>query len=1215
MSALRKKLIGILAVLFCTLLVLSAALVIPKNDKTASAFPSANSTKNVASLASVSDDGTIVFNSENLKKLYKNLSGSGTTFEDVEKLFSTNSGSKYHASDLVANAGGSEYIVNFGGEQWIPTFLSKSNGNDGTTNTGDIILTLWLADIDGMVQYSTWSNNFSGQNPPYNTTTARLPGVYGTSYVRAYLTGAPYANSATDYTLTSINDGYVSKWKRFKETWDGYLVKPNKMPWQLLQDTTQILYDTTMQAYVTGYIPNDSLGKLTGSHWYKDSGCPNDIDMAHLQDKTDYNSWGDDKVWLPSVTETGISTYTALWKLSATQRNSSDKNWLRSCASGNTFQCRRLDPDASVTLINSFDEVTTSLAVRPAIHLNLSEAENGRGIDFGTGDTTSGTENGVKIEGITKTYTGEEFTLDIPDYDKLNFGTVTDGNVTSSEVNTIKGNGEFKATDPETNKDKTYAITVTPKSGQYWDDAVGATDPSEKTKTRQYRITIELAEINTNSSWKASKNSKVGDDLLQGDGGLDLQGEQTPTIVYHKEYNKDNYPTEDTNAIDWDSSKWSSSTGDFTASEAGYYLVYYKVSADYHKTAVFSYKVKVSADDIKISVKEGGKIPDLTYGDKNGDDFITWLKGELAKILKVQGATVEYNVADYLADKELILRDDSDKTVSAQDNGYFPAGEYTVDFKDSPTWETDLPTLKIKQREITVKVVAATDGDKLTHVYGDSPVSLKIELNAGSTPLADGEKIEDLAFGNYILQTTDNGDVVLDGTTPVGEGKVIADVSNIKNYTVKFETSGSDYKVTQRTVKLKVVDLSVEYGKSSDVSKFKLTFADGESLVNNELLSEVITAITYSIKANGVSFNLSDILPISTYDLGATATADNYIFKIAAGKLTITMANFDMDGVTVKSEGYIYDGKPHPANIENLPSDEITVSYRYVNYDTGEELDGPPTEVGLYLVYATFTHSNTNYNQITDVLAGYIRIAYTRDELNADYPPLPTDAELAAAADLAKKKTEAKKTLDEEAKAAKDEIDADVNLSAEEKKAAKDEIDKELKEGNAAIDKAKDKDGVDKAYDDGKKEIEDTTELAKKKGAAKSELDKAAQAKKDAIDSDPNLTDEEKAAAKAEVDKELEEGKKAIDGATDLSGVSSAESSTKTNIENIKAEHKGSFPWWIIAVAAGVLLLLIVLVIVIVQKRQVADGDEDFYDEDYDFDEEDFEEEDFGDDF
>ena len=223
------------------------------------------------------------------------------------------------------------------------------------------------------------------------------------------------------------------------------------------------------------------------------------------------------------------------------------------------------------------------------------------------------------------------------------------------------------------------------------------------------------------------------------------------------------------------------------------------------------------------------------------------------------------------------------------------------------------------------------------------------------------------------------------------------------------------------------------------------------------------------------------------------------------------------------------------------------------------------------------------------------------------------------AAELEKGKNSAKEELEKEAKAKKDAIESDNNLTAEEKAAAKDEIDRELEEGKDAIDKATDLDGVKDAFDAGKKEIDDTADLAQKKGAAKSELDKAAQAKKDEIDNNKDLTDEEKAAAKSEVDKELEAGKKAIDGATDVSEVQSAESVSKTIIENIKPKHAGGpFPWWIIAVIGGALLLLALLIIIIVKRRQVADGEDeydDYYDDEYDFDEEgEYEEDgDFGD--
>ena len=302
---------------------------------------------------------------------------------------------------------------------------------------------------------------------------------------------------------------------------------------------------------------------------------------------------------------------------------------------------------------------------------------------------------------------------------------------------------------------------------------------------------------------------------------------------------------------------------------------------------------------------------------------------------------------------------------------------------------------------------------------------------------------------------------------------------------------------------------------------------------------------------------------VGEYDIRVTVTADNYDFDYNYGTLTVTKADFKLPGIELKNAGYVYDGKPHAAEISGTLPEGVSVTYEY--YLGGEKIDGVPTEKGLYTVYAKFTLADPdNYNGIPDRVA-YLKIAATQAELDKGFPDEAPDPD-----------------------------------------------------GNN-----KDKGGETPDPNPNPNPTPDPNEeLENKKNAAKDELDKAAQAKKDEIDADPNLTDEQKQAAKDKVDKELQAGKDAIDKATDESGVSSAESSAKTNIGNISidpiggnTDDRGSFPWWILAVAAGVLLLLILLIIVIVKRRQTADGDEDFYDEDYDFDEEDYEEEDFGDDF
>ena len=1232
MSTLKRKFITVLAVLFCTLLCLSTALIIPKSDKTADAYVNDPS----VTVDNLMNGSQNVFSAKSLRKLYSELADDDKVknLKDLDtKLNITTSGVNSVASKNV--------IVEFGGMKWTAVYLSKATteyasvGGAPAANTlgeaanEDIVLTLWLTN-------PTQTAKFNSSNDSSTFTTCTYASnMYGTSYMRTYvlnnggyywqdrenLTQTPHAqqsdNPYAHFTMTNPNNG--------NESVVDYLVSPRYIKWQYMQSAKPDHYSYELNNDSWGKGDKDNFFSKNNMKWYyadKFDGQPTDY----------YSIWKDDLIWLPSVTEAGSGTGTngcgtnGMWNTTREQRliqSTATCPWLRSADEQgykNVFCVDGTTGDSSSGYF--FMLVDSSRLVRPAIHLNLTEASKAaKGVSYDDVKASADIDEDTKeIEyGIDTNHTFSHVydgnAVDITLNNRNNLQAITSSDYTTGS-NYNSTNGKFTSgIFPEEHDKKAYEIKVKLKSGYVWDD----TDTYED---RTYTIEIALADFDV--GWEGF-NAQLDDSLLLPNTEIGVQGNPSDAPLevryYIVEPNSTNSPPTDT-------SEWTlrDASSDPKVAAAGTYHVYYELKAKYHNTEKSSYNVSVGVDNVTITADGSAGSAIYCTGGTESTTQQNWIDKIKTAVSVTKNGQPYDSVDTLLGNLEVVLKTKNGNNYSdavKNGQGYYNIGTYYLDlkYKDGASqaiqfvWaNNDRPTFEIKQDTITVKVVADS-ADGLTHVYGDSHAAMKFELTSGGTTLPDGGELNDLEFGDYILKSGYN-EVVLDERTPVSDGVVIADVSNIKNYKVQFETSGSAYSVKQREVKLKVVDKSLGYGEILNPSTVQLTFEDGESLKNNELLSDVIKSITPSIKSNaGVSFNLSEILPIAEYVLGATATADNYIFKITAGKLTITKANYVIPDGLLGSKGYIYDGEPHPAILDgDLPSDEIKVSYRYVNYDTGEELDGAPTEVGLYLVYASFSHNNSNYNPITEVKAAFIRIAYTQDELNQPYPPLPTDEELAAAADLAKKKAEAKKTLDEEAKKKKDEIDADVNLTPEEKKAAKDEIDEELKKGNEAIDKAKDKDGVNKAYDDGKKEMEDTAELVEKKGAAKSELDKAAQAKKDAIDNNPDLTDEEKQAAKDKVDEELAKGKAEINGATDISGVQSVESSTKTNIENIKPEHKGSFPWWILAVIAGALVLMTILIIVIVKRRNADDEDEfdDFYDDEYDYDEEEEIEEDDG---
>ncbi|HEM2752330.1 TPA: DUF1542 domain-containing protein, partial [Streptococcus suis] len=141
---------------------------------------------------------------------------------------------------------------------------------------------------------------------------------------------------------------------------------------------------------------------------------------------------------------------------------------------------------------------------------------------------------------------------------------------------------------------------------------------------------------------------------------------------------------------------------------------------------------------------------------------------------------------------------------------------------------------------------------------------------------------------------------------------------------------------------------------------------------------------------------------------------------------------------------------------------------------------------------------------------------------------------------LAAAKEDAKDKIAEEAAAAKDAIDDNPNLSDAEKQAAKDAVDAEVAKANDAIDKATTPETVQAAEDNGVKAI-DAEELVAAKQDAKNKIAEDVKAAKDAIDKDPNLSEDEKKGFKDAVDTEAAKAVADIEKATTPADAQKAE--------------------------------------------------------------------------
>ncbi len=120
--------------------------------------------------------------------------------------------------------------------------------------------------------------------------------------------------------------------------------------------------------------------------------------------------------------------------------------------------------------------------------------------------------------------------------------------------------------------------------------------------------------------------------------------------------------------------------------------------------------------------------------------------------------------------------------------------------------------------------------------------------------------------------------------------------------------------------------------------------------------------------------------------------------------------------------------------------------------------------------------------------------------------------------DLVKAKESAKQDIDKQVQALIDEIDRNPNLTDKEKQALKDRINQILQQGHNGINNAMTKEEIEHAKAQLAQALQDIKDLVKAKEDAKNAIKALANAKRDQINSNPDLTLEQKAKALKEID-------------------------------------------------------------------------------------------------
>ena len=257
--------------------------------------------------------------------------------------------------------------VTMGGVVWNVVYVSKADYTANGTMAGDLIVTLWQANSGSVKSY--FSNRLM-----QGALTDKYPvNMYGASLVRSSLVGSKYLATQGASTLTG-NGTVNAVWQPFSTTggaFYNYLATPANMSWQ--ETLSAVSTETINREYS---LVSDAWGTPSSENWQSQD---NNYGMRTGDTLTEYRAWKDDKIWLPSLAETGESDENnGLWKTVAAQRKANSQAWLRSGPiDGTIVNVSALGTTGAVVNQTVFQNRN----VRPAVHLNLTLAAKAAGIN------------------------------------------------------------------------------------------------------------------------------------------------------------------------------------------------------------------------------------------------------------------------------------------------------------------------------------------------------------------------------------------------------------------------------------------------------------------------------------------------------------------------------------------------------------------------------------------------------------------------------------------------------------------------------------------------------------------------------------------------------------------------------------------------------------------------------------------------------------------
>ncbi|MDE5755974.1 MAG: hypothetical protein K2I23_02680, partial [Clostridia bacterium] len=370
----NKKLISrVCIVLILTIaMLLSCLVIISGGRKTADAFLNTTAASQSSNLGELMVNGyensaDEVFNEDVFWNLVTLVTGvSNPTNATLNSWNTKRTASQFREANSANDKIDLSLTIN--GLSWTPVYLSYNNDNEP-------ILTLWLSfNSNGSIRWNEQANDSVGKYPN---------NMYGTSKIRAIdlNNGGGYAATYNAEVLTPVDQNNKSKWaiytmpnstesgKELKGSLTEFIEVPDNMSWQ--HDQKALDY-VTASRYAYKYNNNNDALDYGGNApigSYTDTSASS---ANNVIDQDGYRGWAKDKLWLPSVAETGVDGEDGMWLISANQRECGAYAWLRSAYYNNYSWALLIDR----TYASDINVNYNGFSLRPAFHLNLKKVAN-----------------------------------------------------------------------------------------------------------------------------------------------------------------------------------------------------------------------------------------------------------------------------------------------------------------------------------------------------------------------------------------------------------------------------------------------------------------------------------------------------------------------------------------------------------------------------------------------------------------------------------------------------------------------------------------------------------------------------------------------------------------------------------------------------------------------------------------------------------------------